>query len=262
MRKTTINPVRRLVAELEKAHDELDDISSKLSRSNDSGIAHAELDLWEDRTCQSLVDSGASEAATRLRKAKGTIVAGEFDENLERKIDAKESVLVALLNDFADHPEFWTKKLIAGLPTGPVDNAVSRMVFLGHGRSPLWSRVHFHLHDELSLQVEVWESTSRVGQHSIEVLKELLGKCGFAVLIATGDDSTVAGEIRARQNVIHEIGLFQGRVGFEKVALIEQEGVAGFSNIDGLQRIRFPSNKIEHAFYELDRTLRREGFIK
>jgi len=79
-----INPVRRLVAELEKAHDELDDISSKLSRSNDRVSRHAELDLWRTELANPWLNSGASEAATRLRKAKGTIVAGEFDENLEK----------------------------------------------------------------------------------------------------------------------------------------------------------------------------------
>jgi predicted nucleotide-binding protein len=61
--------------------------------------------------------------------------------------------------------------------------------------------------------------------------------------------------------VIHEIGLFQGKLGFRKVALVEQEGVESFSNI-GLQTIRFPGERIEAAFPELERMLRREGLIK
>jgi len=44
--------------------------------------------------------------------------------------------------------------------------------------------------------------------------------------------------------------------------MLQQEGVEEFSNIAGLQVIRFSDNKIEAGFYELDRTLRREGIIK
>lgn len=135
-------------------------------------------------------------------------------------------------------------------------------VFLGHGHSPLWSRVQLHLNNDLHLSVEAWESVSRAGHHSVEILKGFLSSCGFAVLVVTGDDISDDGVVRARQNVIHEIGLFQGRVGFERVALLEQEGVEGFSNIDGLQRIRFQGIRVEQSFYELDRMLRREGFIK
>ena len=119
-----------------------------------------------------------------------------------------------------------------------------------------------HLSDELHLSVEVWESDSRAGRHNVEVLKGFLSACGFAVLVVTGDDTAHDGVVRARQNVIHEIGLFQGRIGFERVALLEQEGLEGFSNIDGLQRIPFQGIKIEQCFYELDRMLRRERFIK
>jgi predicted nucleotide-binding protein len=137
-----------------------------------------------------------------------------------------------------------------------------RAVFLGHGRSPLWSRVQLHLNNDLHLSVEIWESVSRVGHHNLEILKGFLKVCGFAVLVVTGEDAVEGGHLRARQNVIHEIGLFQGRIGFERVALLEQEGLEGFSNIDGLQRIEFQGTKIDQSFYELDRMLRREGFIK
>lgn len=136
------------------------------------------------------------------------------------------------------------------------------MIFLGHGRNSLWARVQIHLKDDLGLNAEAWESESRVGQHNIDVLKKALTSCSFAVIVFTAEDKTAEGEVRARQNVVHEIGLFQGKLGFEKVALLQQDGVEEFTNIAGLQVIRFPDNKIESGFYELDRTLRREGIIK
>jgi len=42
--------------------------------------------------------------------------------------------------------------------------------------------------------------------------------------------------------------LFQGSLGFEKVALLQQEGVEEFSNIAGLQVDLFPGDRIESAF--------------
>jgi predicted nucleotide-binding protein len=90
----------------------------------------------------------------------------------------------------------------------------------------------------------------------------MLDSCTFAVLIVTGEDTTAEGTLRATQNVIHEIGLFQGRLGFDRVALLEQKGIEKFSNILGLQSIPFPNESIEAAFPELERTLKREGIDK
>lgn len=133
---------------------------------------------------------------------------------------------------------------------------------MGHGRNPLWSRVHIHLKDELRLNVEAWESESRASRYPLDVLKQLLDSCTFAVLVQTGEDQTSDGTVRARQNVVHEIGLFQGRLGYERVALVEQAGIESFSNIQGLQVIYFPDQKIEAAYYDLDRMLVREKLIK
>jgi predicted nucleotide-binding protein len=72
----------------------------------------------------------------------------------------------------------------------------------------------------------------------------------------------VDGQLRARQNVIHEAGLFQGRVGFKKVILLMQDNVEGFSNVAGLQYIPFSGQEIEQTFYELQRVLKREGVVQ
>jgi predicted nucleotide-binding protein len=131
-----------------------------------------------------------------------------------------------------------------------------------HGRSLLWHKVERYLEKDKRIPVQAWESTSRAGEHVIEVLGGLLNECAFAVVVVTGEDATADGSLRARQNVIHEIGLFQGKLGFKKVALLEQEGTESFSNIHGLQTIPFPDHRIEAAFPELERMLRREGVIK
>lgn len=84
----------------------------------------------------------------------------------------------------------------------------------------------------------------------------------IAILVLTAEDETAEGKTRARQNVIHEAGLFQGRLGFDKVIILKQDGIEEFSNIAGLQYISFKGEEIEYCFYELQRKLKKIGVIK
>ena len=67
--------------------------------------------------------------------------------------------------------------------------------------------------------------------------------------------------MQARMNVIHEVGLFQGRLGFTKAIVVLEEGCEEFSNIQGLGQIRFPKNNISAAFEEIRAVLEREGLV-
>jgi hypothetical protein len=106
-----ITPVRQLILLLEEARKQFDPIMNGFDRSRDWTLAKEEIDLWEERTCGALAEIGADEAATKIRTAKCTTIAGEFEENMERRIEVKESILVSLLNDVTDHPEVWKKRL-------------------------------------------------------------------------------------------------------------------------------------------------------
>jgi predicted nucleotide-binding protein len=135
-------------------------------------------------------------------------------------------------------------------------------VFIGHGRSRLWARVKVYLEDELGLATVSYESESRVGESIVPILEKMLDQATFAVLILTAEDETAEGSKRARQNVIHEAGLFQGRLGFKKAVLLGQEGLERFTNVDGLQYIGFHGEQIEQSFYELQKVLKREGMLQ
>jgi predicted nucleotide-binding protein len=90
----------------------------------------------------------------------------------------------------------------------------------------------------------------------------MLSKVTFAVLVLTGEDETAKGGKRARQNVIHEAGLFQGVLGFHRAILLVQKGVEEMSNVHGLQHIPFERNRIDTTFFELERALKRENQIR
>jgi len=134
-------------------------------------------------------------------------------------------------------------------------------IFIGHGRSKLWARVQLFLSEELKLDTLTFESESRTSESIVNILEQFLDQASFAVLIFTAEDETSNGNLRARQNVIHEAGLFQGRLGFDKVIILKENRTEEFSNIAGLQYIPFSDQNIEQTFYELERKLKKSGLI-
>ena len=233
------------------------------SRFADEELRDAKLRAWTKRAYEKLKGWGFSDEAEKGFGRRSFTV---MYEGIPVRAKMRSDALIALRDELESHPEHYQAKISMAerseLPLIRPASTKAHKVFLGHGGNKVWARVQMHLKDELHLNVEAWESEPRAGKHSVEVLKGLLESCTFAVIVATKEDKTAEGPIRARQNVVHEIGLFQGRIGFDKVALLEQEGIEGFSNLAGLQVIPFSGERIEGAFYELDRMLKREGLMK
>ena len=116
--------------------------------------------------------------------------------------------------------------------------------------------------ETLGLGYEEFNRISPAGKTNKERLKEMLEVCGMAFLIMTGEDEQADGTLRARENVIHEAGLFQGKIDFEKAIILLEEGCQEFSNIEGLGQIRFPKGNIKAVFEDIREVLDRESIIK
>ena len=135
-------------------------------------------------------------------------------------------------------------------------------VFIGHGRSLLWLHLQNFLQSRLGLIVDEFNVEPTAGITTKERLEEMLDEAKFAFLVMTAEDEQPNGPPRARENVIHEVGLFQGRLGFRKAIVMLEDGCNEFSNIAGIGEIRFGKNDIESKFEEVRRTLEREKIIK
>ena len=81
---------------------------------------------------------------------------------------------------------------------------------------------------------------------------------GKAIILLTKDDEMADGSMRSRQNVIHEIGFFQGKYGRKNVILLCEEGVELFSNISGIVYIQFDRNHFAEVFEQLRNELNLE----
>lgn len=138
---------------------------------------------------------------------------------------------------------------------------VGTNVFIGHGRSLLWRELKDFVEDRLKLP---WDEFNRVpvaGVTNISRLAEMLDAAAIALLVLTGEDEMADGGHQARMNVIHEAGLFQGRLGFTKAIVLLEDGCEEFSNINGLGQIRFPTGNISAAYEEVRLVLEREGLL-
>ena len=132
-------------------------------------------------------------------------------------------------------------------------------VFIGHGRSHIWMELKIFLEERLGLAVEEYSRVSNAGRPTTTRLQEMTETSSAAFLLMTGEDETADGSTRARENVVHEVGLFQGRLGLERAVVLLEEGCTEFSNIVGLGQIRFPKGNISAVFEEIRLFLEREG---
>jgi len=132
-------------------------------------------------------------------------------------------------------------------------------IFIGHGNSPVWRELRDFLEKRLHLSVDEFNSVPVAGVPTVTRLEEMLEAAAFAFLVMTAEDELPDGKLHARLNVVHEAGLFQGKLGFKKAIILLEEGCEEFSNIHGLGQIRFPKSNISAKFEEIRAVLEREG---
>jgi hypothetical protein len=148
-----------------------------------------------------------------------------------------------------------------GAPPSPAQT-VPPTVFIGHGgRSLEWLKLKEFLSSRLHLSPIEFNSTPAAGVATTDRLMEMLDQADFAFLILTAEDERSDGKFGPRLNVVHEAGLFQGRLSFKRAIILLEEGCDNFSNVHGLNDIRFPKGNIDAAFEKVRGVLEREGLI-
>jgi predicted nucleotide-binding protein len=138
---------------------------------------------------------------------------------------------------------------------------VGTNVFIGHGRAPAWRVLKDFIRDRMNLPYDEFNRVPVAGVTNIARLSEMLDSAAIAFLILTAEDEQADGRQHARMNVIHEVGLFQGRLGFSRAIVLLEQGCEEFSNIQGLGQIRFPKDNIAAAFEDIRLVLEREGLV-
>ncbi|MBI3465164.1 MAG: nucleotide-binding protein [Planctomycetes bacterium] len=138
------------------------------------------------------------------------------------------------------------------------DGKHKHRIFIGHGRSKAWKQLRRFIRS-LGLVPDEFNEDPVAELRTKERLRAMLDNACFAFLVMTADDQHVDGTHHARENVIREAGLFQERLGFQRAIILLEQGCAEFSNIEGIQQIRFPRGNTLATAVEIHGVLEREG---
>jgi predicted nucleotide-binding protein len=171
------------------------------------------------------------------------------------------SSLSYVMNEFSGICRGLAKHLQRKERSGMKSATEGTKIFLGHGRSAAWRDLKDFLSDRLHLEYDEFNRVSVAGVATSVRLQQMLENARFAFIIMTAEDETAEGKVQARMNVIHEAGLFQGRLGLERAIILLEEGCEEFSNIQGLGQIRFPAGNISAKFEDIRMVLEREGML-
>jgi predicted nucleotide-binding protein len=165
--------------------------------------------------------------------------------------------------NIADERNRINREIYSGknVPTNAGTSIADRRIFIGHGHSETWRVLKDFLSEKLGLPYEEFNRRSVAGYATKERLEEMLDSSTFAFLVMTGDDQQADSTRHARENVVHEIGLFQGRYGFERAIVLREDGCEEFSNIRGVTQIFFPKGNILAVSEQIRDVLVREGLL-
>jgi len=134
-------------------------------------------------------------------------------------------------------------------------------VFLVHDGNPQWHVVQQFIERDCGLPTYELSAIEMGDGDLAALMQEHLGRSSFAVCLLSALMMMPGGRARADQNIVHQAGIFQGRYGFGRVAIVAEEGCDTFSNIAGLIRLDFAPGQVDTTFFELERMFEREGLI-
>src|SRR6266849_5782573 len=127
-------------------------------------------------------------------------------------------------------------------------------VFITHGRSELWRSVERYINKTLDMDTVVLKEQYS-GFTIVEKLEDETDECDCGIIVMTPDVKMENGNVRSRQNVIHEIGYLQGLFGRERVVILKEQDVEFFSNNFGVEYIGFTGDAIHVTFHTLREAL-------
>lgn len=152
-----------------------------------------------------------------------------------------------------------TREVLESFDVDPEREAEVAGVFLAHGRSSQWLALKEFIESECDLATVAFDSGAWGGKSVTEALNRYLEQCNFAICVLTAEDTRGGPFAWARENVVHEVGLFQGRFGESRVVLLVEEGCGFVPQAPPDQVLHYPQGAIESAFWGV-RALMRAQF--
>jgi Predicted nucleotide-binding protein containing TIR-like domain/TIR domain len=245
---------------------------------------HIRVHNWRSRLAEALRKSDIAVVIVTPRNEHSPYVMGELWAGRVLSQMNRRFVLVPVLCDTGGIPDYLSDLFVANSRGGPIadpesladeidsivrDNrdfeiAVADLkprVFIGHGHASDWKKISEFVSNELGLVVEEYEKESVVGYTVTARLEQMLATSSLAIIVMSPEDEQKGETLRARQNVVHEVGLFQGRLGFDKVIPLRHKSCEVFSNLSGINEIQYDSDNWGTVFAKIRGVAEREGLV-
>ncbi len=162
----------------------------------------------------------------------------EFHADYVKGLDSAGSMLESMIDEIK---EYWEDddQPVSITATGTKVPKITNKVFVVHGRDDGTKETVARLLTRLELEPVILHEQPNQGRTIIEKFEEF-AQVGFAVVLLTPDDTCCSkGEpdmpkLRARQNVILELGFFLGKLGRERTFALLKGEVEIPSDYDGV----------------------------
>ncbi|MET3229432.1 UNVERIFIED_ORG: putative nucleotide-binding protein [Burkholderia sp. 1263] len=182
-------------------------------------------------------------------------------QNLQTKIGRLKALNTRIeLYELDDHVSTFTASTTIVGDARRVDTHDNR-VFIVHGHDHGSREAVARVVETLELEPIILGDEANSGQTIIEKF-ERHAQVGFAIVLLTGDDVGGKNEsnlhLRARQNVILELGYFIGRLSRARVCALYEAGVEMPSDIAGVGYVAFDQAGLWK--YEVAKELRAAGY--
>lgn len=140
---------------------------------------------------------------------------------------------------------------------------VTNKIFIVHGHNNEIKQTVARTITKLKLEPIILHEQIDKGKTIIEKFEQNSSDVNFAIILLTADDEGKAKkennyQIRARQNVVFEMGYFIGKLGREKVFLLLENGVDKPGDLDGI--VYVPIDNEEGWKLKLVRELKASGY--
>lgn len=112
-------------------------------------------------------------------------------------------------------------------------------IFIGHGQKNDWKELRDHLRDKHNYEIKFYESSDQSSGYIFDNVAEMINSSKISILVLSNDDKLKNGTMRARQNVIHELGYSQAILGRKNTLIVVEEGCDWPSNIQGIDLFQY-----------------------
>lgn len=136
-------------------------------------------------------------------------------------------------------------------------------VFIVHGHDNEAKETVARFVEKSGIEATILHERTNRGKTIPEKFEEHAGKAGFAIILLTPDDvgkskdETDEFKLRARQNVILELGYFWGKLGRDRLCVLYKEGIELPSDIHGI--VYVPMNNPDEWQLKLAKEMKQAG---